>query len=113
MESLKEKVIEIERVIELVREMLLKKVEKLRDMKEGVSFYWLKEDLMDLLTILSKYVDLLVRLRREFSDIYEERFEDEVIELVWDVRLLDKEDRERVKEFVRGILKERFGGRRE
>lgn len=113
MESLKERVMEIEKVIELVREMLLKKVEKLRDMKEGVSFYWLKEDLMDLLTILSKYVDLLVRLRREFSDIYEERFEDEVIELVWDVRLLDKEDRERVKEFVRGILKERFGGRRE
>lgn len=109
MDKFKSRVLEIEQSIEVVRKLLVMFVNKL-EAKNDVGFSWIKEDLEQLLGLLNKYVELLVKLKREFSDVLEDSV-DEDMELIWDIRLLEIEDKEKVREFVKGLLKEKYGGK--
>lgn len=109
MDKFKSRVLEIEQSIEVVRKLLVMFVNKL-EAKNDVGFSWIKEDLEQLLGLLNKYVELLVKLKREFSDVMEDSV-DEDMELIWDIRLLEIEDKEKVREFVKGLLKEKYGGK--
>lgn len=114
MQRLKDRVAEVEEIVEFVREVFQRCVGRLKEGRDvqSLNLKWLKEDLMDLLILLNKYVELLIKMKKEFSDIYTETTDD-IIELVWDIRILDEEDRKEVKEFVKRILKEKYGGSKE
>lgn len=107
MDKFRSRVLEIEQSIEVVRKLLLMFVNKLSS-KGDTSLGWIREDLEQLLGLLNRYVELLIKLKREFSDVIEGGV-DEDIELMWDVKLLEVEDKEKVKEFIKELLKEKYG----
>lgn len=107
MEKFRQRVMEIEQSIEVVRKLLLMFVEKLQS-RGSEGFGWIKEELEQLLNLLNRYVELLVKLKREFGEVLEEQVDD-VTELLWDIRILDSEDRLKVKRFVKELLKDKYG----
>lgn len=111
-QRLKDRVAEIEGMVEFVREVFRRCVDRLKEKGDVQSLRWLKEDLMDLLILLNKYVELLVKMKKEFSDIYTE-VPDDVTELIWDIRILNEEDRKEVREFIKRILREKYGSKEE
>lgn len=107
MEKFKDKILEIEQSVEVVRQVVLGLVDKMKNRGDIGGRKWIMEDLEQLLGLLNKYVDLLIKLKREFGDVFEEQV-DEVTELLWDIRLLDESNRLKVKELVKEIIKSNY-----
>lgn len=105
MEVLSSKLIEsVTELGSLISDLVLRLKFELSKMKEVRSVFWTTDQLERITQLIGRYVDLLVKVKKEFG--FKEEVEDAVIkEIIWELKALESEGVD-VKEKVLTYLKE-------
>ncbi len=93
--------------IEFTKGLINKKIENLKIMieKNVVTDSRLQADTEELFTLFDKYSQILVRLKKEFN-IADTKDTEELSALIWDIRVMDDEERGLIKQIIKIIRKQ-------